>query len=81
MFNTLGIEILYVPLGEGFINFRILFFKIQRFSEFLIDLSRLLHSIITEKKEFLKQLCLKWKWGIFLDNLVLWEVVWRGSNS
>ena len=61
MFNTLGIEILYVPLGEGFINFRILFFKIHRFSEFLIDLSRLLHSIITEKKRVFETIAFKMK--------------------
>ena len=51
MFNMLGIEILYVPLGERVINFRILFFKIHRFSEFLIDMSRLFHSIITEENK------------------------------
>ena len=60
MFNTLSIEI-YVPLGEGVINFRILFFKIYRFSEFLIDLSRLLHSIIIEKKRVFETISFKMK--------------------
>ena len=73
---------LYVVLGEDLKNFRILFIKILKLSEFRIDLSRLFHLIITEgKKELLKRLCLKGKRGIFLDDLVLWDVVWRGSSS
>ena len=58
-------------LGEDLKNFRILFIKILKLSEFRIDLSRLFHLIITEgKKELLKRLCLKGKRGIFLDDLV-----------
>ena len=42
---------LYLLLGEGLINFRILFLQILRLSEFRIDLSRLLHSINVEGKK------------------------------
>ena len=50
---------LYVLLGEGLINCRIVF-KGLRLFELRIDISRLFHSIITDgKKEFLKKICLK----------------------
>ena len=53
---------LCVLLGEGLINFKILFLQKLKLSKFQTDLSRLFHSIITEeKKEFLKNLCLKKK--------------------
>ena len=51
---------LYVLLGDGLINYRILFLKVLRLFELRIDISILFHSIITDgKKEFLKKLCLK----------------------
>ena len=81
-FITLAWKQLYVLLGKDLINFRILLLKILRLSEFQIDLSRFFHAIITDrKKSFWKKLCLKWKGGIFLGDLVLWEVIWRSSNS
>ena len=50
---SLVLKQLYVLLGEGLINFRILFLKILKLSEFQIDLSRFFHLSITEaKKEF-----------------------------
>ena len=69
---------LYVIQGEGLINCRILFLKVLRLFELFIDVSRLFHSIITDvKKEFLKKLCLKWKQGILLDDLVMRKLVCR----
>ena len=51
---------LYILLGEGLINCRILFQKVVRLFELRIDISRLFHSIITDgKREFLKKLSLK----------------------
>ena len=57
---------------------RILFLKVLRLFELCIDISRLFHSIITdEKKDFLKKLCLKWKQGILLDDLVMHALFYR----
>ena len=73
---------LCVLLGEGLINFKIHFLNMLRLSEFRIDKSRLFHSITTEgKNEFLKILCLIWKRGKLIDDLVLWWVILIGSNS
>ena len=73
---------LCVLLGEGLINFKIHFLNMLRLSEFRIDKSRLFHSITAEEEnELLKKLCLIWKSGKLIDNLVLWWVVLIGSNS
>ena len=49
-----------------------------RLFELCIDISRLFHSIITDgKKDFLKKLCLKWKQGILLDDLVMHALFYR----
>ena len=49
-------------LGEGLINFRILFLKILKLSEFRIDLSILFHSIISEgKKKVFEEIMFKIK--------------------
>ena len=46
-------------LGDGRMNFKILFLKIKKLSEFLILLSRLFQSItVDEKHEFLEKVCL-----------------------
>ena len=48
---------LYVLLGEGLKNCRIIFLKILRLFELRIHISRLFHSIITDgKKEFLRKM-------------------------
>ena len=73
---------LCVLLGEGLINFKIHFLKMLRLLEFRIDKSRLFHSIAAEgKNEFLKKLCLIWKRGKLIDDLVMWGVGLIGSNS
>ena len=57
---SLLLKQLYVLLGEGLINCRILFLKVLRLFELRIDISKLFHSITTDgKKFFLKKLCKK----------------------
>ena len=41
----------YALLGEGLINCRIRILKVLRLFELRIDISRLFHSIITDRKE------------------------------
>ena len=77
---------LCVLLGEGLINFKILFLQKLKLSKFQTDFSRLSHSIITEeKKEFLKNLCLKKKEVCFSTTLCYkrWfaEVVTHKGNA
>ena len=63
-------------LGEGLINFKILFLKSIKLFEFRRVGSRLFHSMIVEgKKEFLKKLCLVLKQGIFSTFLVAYAWV------
>ena len=69
-------------LGERLINCKIGFLNMLRLLEFWIGKSRLFHSVTGEgKNEFLKQLCLIWKKGKLIGDLVLWGVVLIGSNS
>ena len=51
MFKPLVLKQLCVLLGEGLINFKILFLQKLKLSKFQTDLSRLFHSIITEEKK------------------------------
>ena len=63
-------------VGEGLINFRILFLKSIKLIEFLRVGSRLFHSMIVEgKKEFLKKLSLVLKQGMFSTFLVAYAWV------
>ena len=49
---------------DGRINFKILFLKAEKVSEFLIFKSKLCHSVTVDgKKEFRKELCVVMKWG------------------
>ena len=69
--NTFIIITIKILLGEGLINFRILFLKSTKRFEFRRLGSKLFHSMIVKgKKEFLKKLCLILKQGILSTFLV-----------
>ena len=64
---------------NGLINFKILFLKAEKVSEFLNFKSKLFHSMTVDgKKEFIKKLCLALKRGIILV-LVLYALLTLGS--
>ena len=64
---------------KGLINFKILFLKAEKVSEFLNFKSKLFHSMTVDgKKEFIKKLCLALKRGIILV-LVLYALLTLGS--
>ena len=68
-------------LGEGLINFRILFLKSTKRFEFRRVGSKLFHSMIVEgKKEFLKKLCLILKQGMLSTFLVAYAWVFWGIS-
>ena len=49
---------------DGLINFKILFLRAEKVSEFLLFKSKLFHSMTVDgKKEFLKELFVVMKWG------------------
>ena len=53
----LGMWQLEIEFEDGLINFKILFLKAEKVSEFLIFMSKLFHSMIVDgKKEFLEKL-------------------------
>ena len=54
---------LYVLLGEGLINCRILFKKMLRLFELRIDISGMFHSIIIEGKKLFEKVIFKVKTG------------------
>ena len=57
---------------DGLINFKILFLKAEKVSEFCIFKFQLFHSMtVDEKKEFLKKLCLPLERGMLLLVVVL----------
>ena len=64
-FIPVGLWQLKVLFGVGRMNCKMLFLKRARFSELLILLSRLFHSITEDgKNEFLKKLCLTLNLGM-----------------
>ena len=68
-------------LGEGLINFKILFLKTTTFFEFHRVGSKLFHSIIVEaREEFLKKLHLILEQGILLTFLVVYSWVFSGIS-
>ena len=63
----LGLWQLKIEFDDALINFKILFLKAEKISEFLIFKSKLFHSMTVDgKKEFLKSLCLPLKRGMLL---------------
>ena len=65
---------------NGLINFKILFLKAEKVSEFLNFKSKLLHSMTVDgKKEFIKKLCLPLKSRMLLLVLVLYALLILGS--
>ena len=68
-------------LGEGLINFRILFLKSKKLFEFRRAGSKLFYSMIVEgKKEFLKKLLLILKQVMLSNFLVTYELVFSGIS-
>ena len=58
-------------LGEGHVNFKILFLKMLQLAEFRRERSSLFHSKIAEEKNvFFKKICLKLKEGALATSLV-----------
>ena len=77
----LGLLQLKTLLGEGLINFRILFLKSTKLFEFRGVGSKLFYSIIVEgKKEFLKKLCLILKQGMLSTFLIAYAWVFSGIS-
>ena len=65
---------------NGLINFKILFLKAEKVSEFLNFKSKLFHSMTVDgKKEFIKKLCLPLKSRMLLLVLVLYALLILGS--
>ena len=65
---------------DGLINFKIIFLKVEKASEFFIFKSKLFHAMtVDRKKELLKKLCLGLKLGMLLLVLVLYALLRLGS--
>ena len=65
---------------DRLVNFKILFLKGEKVSEFLILKSKLFHSMTVDGiKEFLKKLCLPLNRGMLLLFLVLYALLMLGS--
>ena len=69
-----------IEFEDRLVNFKILFLKGEKVSEFLISKSKLFHSMTVDGiKEFLKKLCLPLNRGMLLLFLVLYALLMLGS--
>ena len=77
--NTFIIITIKTLLGEGLINFKILFLKSTKPFEFQRVGSKLFHSMVLEgKEEFLKNLCLVLKQRMLSTFLIAYAWVFSG---
>ena len=75
-FDSARIVAIEVEFEDVLLNFKILFLKAEKVSEFLIFKSNLFHLMTVDgKKEFLKRLGLALNWGMLLLVLVLYNLL------
>ena len=75
-FDSARIVAIEMEFEDVLLNFKILFLKAEKVSEFLIFKSNLFHLMTVDgKKEFLKRLGLALNWGMLLLVLVLYNLL------
>ena len=75
-FDSARIVAIEMEFEDVLLNFKILFLKAEKVSEFLIFKFNLLHLMTVDgKKEFLKRLGLALNWGMLLLVLVLYNLL------